>query len=415
MNKKLFALLFTFLYGMDLCRGNVFWHLSDNHMQADYVIGSSVDQKCVSGKGKAGKFGDYNCRSPYTVELSAVNSLNSLSSKKPTFILYTGDYGASFGNQHTQATSTKLLKNATKLLERAKTLTGAKIFPLLGNHDTNPEHCYKATNFWLYETAGDLWAQFLTAGALKTFKKGGYYTELIHKGLRLIALNTNLYYNRNTLVDLKSNDPGGQLAWFKEQLQKARNNSEKVYIAGHVPPGNLSSTENFHRHFNKPFLNAMSGYHDIIIASFWGHLHVEWWSFIGNPDGGAGKYHPAFLTSTLASKTNSDPSFRLFEYDNKTFSVLDYTTFYMNLAASNKAGKITWKKMYSAAKDYGLKDLSGPSMLSEYNKMKKNATEFNRVYKRRKANTAACSGTCKKKALCAMLYTDVTKYESCIK
>lgn len=29
---------------------------------------------------------------------------------------------------------------------------------LLGNHDANPEHCYKPEGDWLYEAAGDLWS-----------------------------------------------------------------------------------------------------------------------------------------------------------------------------------------------------------------------------------------------------------------
>ena len=246
-----------------------------------------------------------------------------------------------------------------------------------------------------------------------TFKKGGYYTELIHSGLRLIALNTNIYYNRNKFVNLTDPDPAGQFAWLKKQLQLARQNNELVYVAGHVPPGNMTSTENFYRVFNKPFINAFEGYHDIIVASFWGHLHIDWWTFIGKL-GVSGKYHPAFLVSTLASKTNSDPSFRLFEYDSESFVILDYTTFYMNLSEANLKGKITWKKLYSAAKDFDVTVLSANNMFMEFTKMKNNDKEFKKVYGRRKAISTPCVGTCKKKALCAMGYTEVTEYEKCV-
>ena len=400
--------------GLCSCDRNVFWHMSDIHMQADYYKGSDPSKKCVEGTGKAGRFGDYNCRSPYEVELSVVNSFNTLyTAKKPEFILYTGDFGASYKGAHTQETSTMYLKNVTGVLTLAQTLTGARIFPLLGNHDANPEHNYVPEGDWLYTAAGDLWSKFLSADAITTFKKGGYYTELIHPGLRLIALNTNIYYQRNKLVNLKDSDPAGQFAWLKSQLKAARAAGELVYIAGHVPPGNMSSTENFHRVFNKPFLSCFTGYHDIIVASFWGHLHIDWWAFIGTL-GTTGKYHPAFLVSTLASKTNSDPTVRLFEYDSKSFKLMDFTTFYMNLTAANKNNKITWKKMYKASEAYGLSDLSAASMYSEYKKMKSSTTEFNKVYKRRKAITSSCSTTCRTKALCAMGYTDVSEYEKCI-
>lgn len=214
-------------------------------------------------------------------------------------------------------------------------------------------------------------------------------------------------------MDLTSSDPAGQFAWIKSQLKAARAAGELVYVAGHVPPGNMSTTENFHRVFNKPFLAAFEGYHDIIVASFWGHLHIDWWAFIGEL-GAAGKYHPAFLVSTLASRTNSDPTVRLFEYDEASFKVMDFTTFYMNLTDANLKNKITWRKLYKATEDFGISDVSAENMYSEYKKMSADKKEFNRVYGRRKAIMSSCSTSCRKKALCSMGYTDVTAYEKCI-
>lgn len=119
--------------------------------------------------------------------------------------------------------------------------------------------------------------------------------------------------------------------------------------------------------------------------------------------------------STLASRTNSDPSVRLFEYDNNTFVLKDFTTYYMNLTKANKNNVIKWEKLYSAADDFGINNLSAENMYSEYKKMKSSTGEFNRVYKRRKAVMSSCSSTCRKKALCSMAYTEVTSYEDCIK
>lgn len=117
-----------------LCERNAFWHISDIHMQADYYKNSDTTKKCVEGKGTAGRFGDYNCRSPYDVEASAIHSLNSLHpEKKPSFILYTGDFGASFKNEHNQETTLMYLKNVTDNLITAQMLTGARIFPVNKN------------------------------------------------------------------------------------------------------------------------------------------------------------------------------------------------------------------------------------------------------------------------------------------
>ena len=178
MNKYIFAIL-VLAVGICSCDRNVFWHMSDIHMQADYYKGSDPSKKCVEGTGKAGRFGDYKCRSPYDIELSVVKEFPKLYTKKnPEFILYTGDFGADYKGVHTEETSTMYLKNVTGVLTMAQELTGARIFPvniynlfifvfiilfyfilkLLGNHDANPEHNYVPENDWLYEAAGNLWS-----------------------------------------------------------------------------------------------------------------------------------------------------------------------------------------------------------------------------------------------------------------
>lgn len=130
MARYLFAIL-TLAVGLCSCDRNVFWHMSDIHMQADYYQGSDTTKKCVEGTGKAGRFGDYNCRSPYDVEISVVNSFNELyTKKKPEFILYTGDFGANYKGEHTEETTVMYLKNVTEVLKTGQKLTGARIFPV---------------------------------------------------------------------------------------------------------------------------------------------------------------------------------------------------------------------------------------------------------------------------------------------
>lgn len=129
--KYLFAIL-TLVVGIGSCGTNVFWHMSDVHMQADYYKGSDPNKRCVNGTGKAGRFGDYNCRSPYDVVYSIVRSFNSIyTKKKPSFILYTGDFGADYLGKHTEQTTLMYLKNITAELTTAQKLTGARIFPVL--------------------------------------------------------------------------------------------------------------------------------------------------------------------------------------------------------------------------------------------------------------------------------------------
>ena len=55
---------------------------------------------------------------------------------------------------------------------------------------------------------------------------GGYYTLTTRTGVRVIALNTNMYYKDPLTKYLE--DPADQLAWLDDQLTAAASNNEKV-------------------------------------------------------------------------------------------------------------------------------------------------------------------------------------------
>lgn len=61
------------------------------------------------------------------------------------------------------------------------------------------------------------------------FALGGYYTEnlLNQTGFRMLVLNTNLYYDQNTLTP-DMDDPAGQFNWADQVLTEAAKNEEKA-------------------------------------------------------------------------------------------------------------------------------------------------------------------------------------------
>lgn len=56
---------------------------------------------------------------------------------------------------------------------------------------------------------------------------GGYYTAKTKYGIRIIALNTNLYNKEDKETD-KLSDPADQFAWLDHVLDKSEEKSEKV-------------------------------------------------------------------------------------------------------------------------------------------------------------------------------------------
>jgi len=389
-------------------------------MQSDYKIGSDPNKGCYEGKGNAKRFGDYKCRSPYVVEHSAVELIPSLrpnecSNKIPAFVLWTGDSVAMRGGKYSKDVIKYDLKNLTGVLKRLHTLFGGKVpvYPVLGNHDAYPQHQLPGKNYWVYDEVASLWAQFLPASAVKTLKEHGYYSLNINSELRLISLNTVLYYVNNKMCTSES-DPGNQFEWLRKELGEAKKAGQVVYIAGHIPVRGSGGC--FHTKFEKPFLEAMKGYHNIIMGSFWGHCHKDTFQLYGNLT--TGDFHVAHLASTMVSGGERDPSFRWYIFDTaKKYAIQDWTTLYMDLPASNEKNKPMWNILYSAKQAYGIPDASAQSMHTMIKKMVTDNTLATKAHKFLHGGAAmgSCDATCQKQLTCVMLHDTTSGYEKCIK
>ena len=231
-------------------------------------------------------------------------------------------------------------------------------------------------------------------------------------GLRLIVLNTVLYYEENDLVDKKDQDPGGQIAWLKDVLEKAKNDNEAVYIAGHIIIRGFGS---FRSQYVEPLMKAMKHYQDIIKGSFWGHHHTDSFQLVGDTPENS---HVGHLCGSIDTETNRNPTFRRYIVDlSNKFTITSWRTFYADLPESNKAGKIKWKTLYDSKKDYGLEELTPSSIDAFMTELKKNKTLFEDVWSHRYGDgpNGKCDDSCKKSFICSVLYTLPDDYEKCVK
>jgi len=413
-------LIAAVLCGMCSAEIGYFFQLSDTHMQTDYYKGSDPKKGCYAGKGNAGPFGDYNCRSPYPVEVTAMNLLSQLApnecpDKDPLFILWTGDSGAKRGGTYSESIIKYELKNITNLFTKLHSTFGGKvpIYPVIGNHDTYPQHQMSSSGSWVYDTVYDLWEPFLPTTAAETLRKHGYYSVKVTTGLRLIVVNTVLYYVHNTKCTGEP-DPGGQIAWMRQQLGEAKKAGEHVYIAGHVPV--RVSDDCFLSKFEKPFLDGMEGYHDIIMGSFWGHVHIDAFQLYGNVTA-SGKFHVAHLTSMLGSDNGRHPSFRRFIFDSsKGFAIQDWRVYHMDLPAVNKAGKIKWNTLYDAKTYFDIPDATAASIHNLAYRMRSNLTLANMAHKVRRGGgpMEECGASCQKSLVCGILNPMKAQYDKCV-
>lgn len=147
-----------------------------------------------------------------------------------------------------------------------------RVFPTLGNHDN-----YLADQLapppkgsdWLNKIAS-IWSHWLPQETLETFTYGGYYTLLIEDGLRLISLNTIYCDILNTWALLDSSyDIANQMKWLNLTLENARQNNEKVYLIGHIPPGfTEGGNPQMFKWCNTQYYQVYSEFSDIIINRY---------------------------------------------------------------------------------------------------------------------------------------------------
>jgi len=275
-------------------------------------------------------------------------------------------------------------------------------------------------DWWSYIYAAGEWKDLLSQSSLASMRKYGRYSENITAGLRLIAVNTVLYYSNNYIVLNTTVDPAGQFAWIRSELAAARAAGQKVFIAGHLPPGFevWSDTSSVLRpEFTDKFAVVLDGFHDIVAGSFWGHVHIDSFKIWADSSatGMAGPASPVFLAPSLEPE-GRNPVVRLFAFDDKSYDPLDYTDFWYDVETANKLGKLEWTEKYRPSKAYGTSNLTVAGLRDLYKRMQQDDTLFQRynVNLHGMPTAKACTGVCKKRMLCAMYSVHSQEHANCI-
>ncbi|ELT98128.1 hypothetical protein CAPTEDRAFT_128553, partial [Capitella teleta] len=412
-----------------------FWQITDIHYDSNFSRQPSPNDLCHSYDGYRGPtdpgiphpmFGDYNCDSPWKLVESAMDAMKRLH-PNPDFILWTGD-----NVPHEPDSDFDLFKvfsSMKTVTERlVRTFEGIPIYPSLGNHDVWPSDQLpvgkKAADFYggIYEHAS--WKTMLDGFHLDTFFKGGYYSVDTIFGLRIINVNSVLWYKSNKVSTFP--DPADQLIWLEEELQEIRRKGKKVILAGHIPPGSLARVDNmkwFTAKFNSKFNDLLVANSDVLAATIFGHEHTDSFRITRDNNGHPGT--PMFLApavtpwkSTVPGIGSNNPAIRLYTYNRTSGSILDYQQYFLNLSAANRQEKDQWHTEYIATKDFGVKTLAASDLSELVDKFaQENSSEFDRYYQYNSVSNdvqTKCVDTCKHRHICAIKEVDYDLYDLCM-
>jgi len=241
---------------------------------------------------------------------------------------------------------------------------GVPIYPALGNHDmylSDQLPPPPKSNAWLTWIA-ELWAPFLSDESIQTVSYGGYYTELIAPGHRLIHFNSIHCDSSNLYAALNQTDHADQFIWFNTTLSKARSVGEKVWITAHITPTDYLD---FCRDF---YISMATEYSDIITVHYFGDRHTDEFRIIRDPKNFDNAVGMMYVTPSVVPEIDQNPSFREYSYDPKTTQLLDYTHYHTILGDGTQS-KLVWQLEYSAKSAYNLTDMSPNSWLSAWKRM----------------------------------------------
>uniref|UniRef100_A0A3P8V1I2 Acid sphingomyelinase-like phosphodiesterase n=1 Tax=Cynoglossus semilaevis TaxID=244447 RepID=A0A3P8V1I2_CYNSE len=406
-----------------ICR---FWHITDLHLDPSYHLTADPTKVCVSSKGapvsRAGPFGAFLCDSPYSLIQSAFAHMATLTQGRD-FIVWTGD---SPPHVHVEDLSTEtviqVIRNMTRTIRHF--FPDLTVYPALGNHDYWPQDQMPTVTNAIYRAAAELWAPWLQKEALLTLSQGGFYSQLVQPGLRVVSLNTILYYGPNKVCSNQT-DPAGQFDWLERTLDTAADSLEKVYVIAHVPVGYLPFTKNVtavRQTHNERLVSIFRKYSDVIAGHFYGHTHRD--SIMVLLDQKGKPLNSLFVSPAVTPIKNAvepysnNPGFRMYQYHFKDFSVLDIWQYYLNLTEANEKQRSDWRLEYVMSEAFGLSDLQPHSLLQLGLSFRLPHTRtFERYFRHfmvQYDGSATCEGDCKLNQVCAVLFLDQVSYTDCI-
>ena len=339
-----------------------FLHITDIHIDPYYDVGSpnncllgSTGMGCCRWNSipkepfkKANKWGDFNCDATrLLVNNTFYHILNKLNYSYD-FILFTGDIIHHHLLSETEKGNIEQMKEFFKVLEYY--FPKIPIYPCLGNHDTFPIDQLAPPSIFskfLMDYLNETWK--LDKEAFKTLAYGGYYTQLISPGFRIISINSLYYDNHNKLIK-ETIDIANQFKWLNETLYKAEKDGEIVYFIGHIAPKMGEATS----YFTKNFKEIVKRYNKTMKYQFWGHEHKD--RFFVYEDG----YSFGFVGGSLMSD-HKYPNFRVYNYDPKTKDILDFYHYRVNLTETIRTNKISIEQSYNASHTYQLKTIDAKS------------------------------------------------------
>ncbi|KAM7295453.1 putative acid sphingomyelinase [Ixodes scapularis] len=373
-----------------------FWHVTDIHYDKDYATHGVRDAMChlvpnVTGSDDIGPYGDVKCDSPKLLVESAVAAMRSIE-PNPDFVLWTGDNLPHLEDVPWSDVYAQIRWLGQRLREE---FPGCPVVPTLGNNDCSPPNYMRPDNMSRFlSDAG--FRELLPSSSWSTFEKGGYYSWTVSGSLRLVCLNSVLWYTGNPAPA-----PNPRVDADVGHFELAPGRDQR---------GLQDLIENFT---------------DVVSGQFFGHQHGNSFVVLSDTDGRpvgsvqvASSVTPWTLPEELYGRLSvpTNPMVRLYKYDRASVRLLDYTIYYLNLERANKRPNETpeWEPLYTLTTQYDVPDASTASMVDLAEKLNNSSELLDTFVWLATALNYSCDSFCRQVQLCSVLHSRAGPHRVCM-
>lgn len=348
--------------------GEKFLSVSDVHFNpfADPAIVTKLEAADVSqwdaifASSSVTAFSAYGSDVNHPLLLSALGEMRK-QLPSPAFVLISGDFLAhSFDKTYQQYATDKSQTAYTAFVAKTiayvaakfrETYPGVRIYPTLGNNDSDCGDYAVAPNGAFLANFRDAWAPIVRSRSFdRRFPARGYYHAEVPglRNVRVIALNTNFFsVNYKNPCGQPGPDPGDeQLAWLDAELLLARAEGKRVWLLFHIPPGmdvydteewggtcpNLKAESFWKGSYAAKYLAITARHRETILGSFAGHTHQDEFRLA------TGDF--IHISPSISPVFGNNPAFEIVEVG-RSGEIADYTAWHLPDAT------LPWAREYS--------------------------------------------------------------------
>lgn len=319
----------------------------------------------------ATSFGNYQCDSPELLINSSLNSAIKYAKEKNLdveFTIFTGDMVAHDESKYITLETAK--ESEERIFRDMKTNLGdIPVYAVLGNHDTYPygqiapeKYGFSNRFTWNEDLMGNMWQSYDWINETEADYARKHYTGYAVEtkvGLKVISLNSNAWLTQNyyAFINATAPDNFGQFEFLIDELVKSESINQRVWIIAHVPPavGGLPIPSNVFAQIVERFSPST------IAGIFFGHTHEDQFEVMYASSSSNSKeienvVNNAWIAQSVTPFIGYNPSWRYYEVDRKTFSIMNSHNFYakLNSTYDNNGDEPSWVYEYSARTAYNV-------------------------------------------------------------